>query len=346
MPESTRGASGNTSVETSDALKPARATAHVPQRIRAQWEHFRLRDSGLTQRQTELIGVARWPDDRFNREGTLENNRYGRAFFEQSRHLAQKILSGQINSFKDLWGDCRRWRGDYEMKFGGANEKFGLPRNALTKLYRTAIFKDDQYEYVARRIVDAASPFRDRTAGPPRAFAQSGFEVKIDASIPNHVHLAITYQPRILIDGNSMELTRTRVFLETNSEELYIFRPDRPVVGMMLHPNEESMRAFEEKLETLSASLMRRRPDGAIERLDRTYVIDTLADTHWFSVHAMLDSRGSAAKSEMAVRAMAYAQGIELPPFERGIVPDIEAFLRPKSGFRACYRSFLDLDTR
>lgn len=80
--------------------------------------------------------------------------------------------------------------------------------------------------------------------------------------------------------------------------------------------------------------------------MSRNQLLNALADIHWLSAHAMLDKRGSAAKTELAVRALAHANGHELPPFRHGIVPDIEAFLRTQEDFRASYKRFFERSAR
>jgi hypothetical protein len=41
----------------------------------------------------------------------------------------------------------------------------------------------------------------------------------------------------------------------------------------------------------------------------------------------IFDLRGSSAKSELFIRSLAVASGVELPPFKRGFVPDLESFV-------------------
>jgi len=60
----------------------------------------------------------------------------------------------------------------------------------------------------------------------------------------------------------------------------------------------------------------------------------------------MPDKRGSAAKTELCVRALANAHGVELPPFGRGVIPDLEAFVRSRTEFVASYAAMFDTATR
>nr|WP_052321707.1 hypothetical protein [Ralstonia sp. A12] len=67
-----------------------------------------------------------------------------------------------------------------------------------------------------------------------------------------------------------------------------------------------------------------------------------LGEIHWWLVHAMPDERGSSAKAELSVRAVAAAHGVELPPFRRGVVPDLEAFAVDRSRFSANYARWFE----
>jgi len=74
----------------------------------------------------------------------------------------------------------------------------------------------------------------------------------------------------------------------------------------------------------------------------RGQLLAALGNVHWWMAHAMPDKRGSAAKTELCVRALANAHGVELPPFGRGVIPDLEAFVSPRSEFVASYAAMFD----
>ncbi|KPW29860.1 hypothetical protein ALO59_02558 [Pseudomonas amygdali pv. mellea] len=58
--------------------------------------------------------------------------------------------------------------------------------------------------------------------------------------------------------------------------------------------------------------------------------------------HAMPDQRGSAAKTELCVRSIAQARGMDLPPMMLGIVPDLEALTMPLKDFVKSYEGFFE----
>ncbi len=59
----------------------------------------------------------------------------------------------------------------------------------------------------------------------------------------------------------------------------------------------------------------------------------TLGELHGWLSHAMPDTRGSAAKTELCVRSLAQARGMDLPPFKPGFVPDLEAMIQPRAEY-------------
>jgi Avirulence protein len=67
-----------------------------------------------------------------------------------------------------------------------------------------------------------------------------------------------------------------------------------------------------------------------------------LAEIHWMLAHAMPADRLRAATSETALRAIARATGAELPPFRKGVVPDLEAFVTPLDQFKKNYASLFE----
>ncbi|WP_248972575.1 XopAH/AvrB family type III secretion system effector [Pseudomonas tremae] len=72
------------------------------------------------------------------------------------------------------------------------------------------------------------------------------------------------------------------------------------------------------------------------------HALKTLAEIHWWAVHAVPDMRGSAAKAELCVRSIAQARGMDLPPMKLGIVPDLEALTMNLKDFVNSYEGFFD----
>jgi Avirulence protein len=70
--------------------------------------------------------------------------------------------------------------------------------------------------------------------------------------------------------------------------------------------------------------------------------MEKLAEIHWMLAHAVPAGGDSAARSERALRAIACAAGTELPPFRKGVIPDLEAFITPLDQFKRRYASLFE----
>ena len=261
----------------------------------------------------QLYGVARWPRV-FSETDAEENNfEYGLAFAEESLRLGHRIRQEKYSHFVYLWKDCREWRAAYEMKFGGKDASFGESRIGASKVYRTPIMSYERYAYVAQRI--AAIPLAQRS------FLTGQINWPKTA-----VPLQISHTATTTLGGRERRLTELRALFEADGSPLRAGLIVPFEIGLMTHTG--SIESSHLRVEANKLFKQAISPDLAPEQRLRV-----MADLHWISAHAMFDKRGSAAKSEMAVRAIGYAVGIELPPFASGIVPDLEAFLTPREEY-------------
>jgi Avirulence protein len=133
-----------------------------------------------------------------------------------------------------------------------------------------------------------------------------------------------------LLRGRKVRLTQLEAWLEPDGTPLQALPGELLEIGNIRHTRLRDMDHVTPDLEKLFKAALE--PGLAPQEHLRA-----MGDLHWLLAHAMLDARGSAAKSEMLVRAVGYAVGIELPPFARGIVPDLEAFLTPREEFADHY---------
>lgn len=108
-----------------------------------------------------------------------------------------------------------------------------------------------------------------------------------------------------------------------------------PVGNRMSHTPVQNIDTIVEHLETLFTHVTN-------SQNTPQETLKGLAEMHWWAAHAMPDERGSAAKAEFCVRSAANAMGMELPPFKRGIIPDLEAFMTPRADFVRNYASMFD----
>src|SRR5690606_23915624 len=59
-------------------------------------------------------------------------------------------------------------------------------------------------------------------------------------------------------------------------------------------------------------------------------VLEAVAHLHYYTAHAMPFERGTAAITDMAVRAILDARGIENGMWREGLLPDVEALVTPE----------------
>jgi avirulence protein len=75
-------------------------------------------------------------------------------------------------------------------------------------------------------------------------------------------------------------------------------------------------------------------------------MVKQLAEIHYLLTQAAFDYRGSASRSELTVRTLAAAAGIELPPFKSGFVPDLESFMNSRTEFVTNYIHAFEMPTQ
>jgi avirulence protein len=286
----------------------------------------------------ERVGVAlvlRPPD---LRTLTPQDQRYGSEFHRASVTLANEIVQGRLPQLQDLWVRCREWRlHQWEQALArrpqldrsdpgvaarimaqrqsfATSREGGVDVQTLTPIVR-------QYESIVPKILQAApqpclSPLDDQ---PALTFAQS-----------------------LTLDGRKIELTRLFVHVNDDGSRVVCRQVPRkdghPSSGYMRHTEQSDAVVLMAHANQLYQRV--RSPGVATAEARR----DLLAEMHWILAHAMPDNRGSAAKSELAVRASALAVGLDLPPFRPEIGPDLEAFVTPLPVFVQRYRGDYFMD--
>lgn len=278
----------------------------------------------LTEQEKALVGVARWPDPTYNTEHSEQQQAYGRLLWSTSRDAGSQIAQGRIGSFLELWTYARDWRGSLA---GDRDSKiFGLAsaRTATQKLDAENISPmTDQYRYI-----------RDRYEN------RSGGEVEYSA-FPGVIPDAMCFRAADSIDGQPIALTAMVMSTDHSAD-----RNAPPYVALRQlgygHLSEpfrieysgvpESQRIMDHA-ETLYARAL----DPAATQAQ---ALETIADLHWWLSHGMPDQRGSAAKTELSVRSIAQARGLDLPPLRHGIVLDLEAMTTPREEFVRNYAGY------
>ncbi|MCC4618061.1 hypothetical protein LL972_19035 [Xanthomonas campestris pv. asclepiadis] len=299
-------------------------------------------ESKLSPTQIALTGVARWPHPRFNQDSTPENQQYGRRFHSTARDGGARIASGQIQTFRQLWdfaGAARHsWATQQTAQPGGAGKPHqgnaqpfaaGYPRQInvstpLTEHYAYLIPRVRQLPLVRQAnglVADAGQPTPDGFMAHDvfeMAGELNGEKVPLTqlrlAVNPDHFHHPLAQQGRAGHEG----------VVETSAFPFCIRHTPFELVQLIMN-----------HVENLFADLVAPGHDPA-------ELMPALGNLHWWMAHAMPDLRGSAAKTELAIRALANAHGVELPPFARGNVPDLEAFVTDRESFSARYADLFE----
>lgn len=228
------------------------------------------------------------------------------------------ISSGRISSFREMWDAARDWR---SRTAGSVAEEFYTERGSehagtLTPLEGT-------YEYIRDR-------YSNRTDGV------------IEPSVVSDAPPSRRFQMTDEIDGEPVALTSIVLSTDSGADRESLLYTSLRDAGLddgdpfrIEHTAPSEVPRIMDHAETLYSRAL----DPSVSDAD---ALSTLGELHWWSAHAMPDDRGSAAKTELAVRSIAQSRGMDLPPFKRGTVPDLEAMTTPRSEFVEKYPDMFD----
>lgn len=289
--------------------------------------------SRLSDRQIELIGVARWPAAEHNLEDDPSNRQYGHRFHATARDAADRIANGQITSWRQLWHFASAARHSWALQGGNQGEALnarrfagGYPRDEPE--YGTRM--TGKYEYVAQQVWRMRRELPVQTNGLIHLIRQNH-------DVPDDFMSHRVLEANDKINDTPIKLTKLLVpngdgsdFMTPIAGEFQEqhFLPAYPCV--IEHTDPELVQPITNHVEHLFEELM-----GSLPAEDQA--IRQLGGIHWWMAHAMPDARGSAAKTELCIRAMAGAMGMELPPFEHGVIPDLEAFMTDRETYADNY---------
>lgn len=273
--------------------------------------------SSLTRRERSLIGVARWPSEH-NRESAPDQQSYGLSFWRATRETGSRISEGKVGSYRQLWSEARDWR---SRNAGSHAEGFDTERGpghqgTLTPLEGTYEYIRDRYSNrtdgsIQESLVSGAPPSRryqltDEIDGQPIALSS----------------IVLSGDPRA--DRDSLYYASLREAGLDDGEPFYIDHTAPSEVPRILD-HAESL--YKKALDTSASD---------------SQALRSMGELHWWVANAMPDDRGSAAKTEFTVRSIAQSRGMDLPPFQRGVVPDLEAMTMPRSEFVEKYSGMFD----
>ncbi len=282
--------------------------------------------SSLPKPEQSLIGLARWPDPAHNKEHDRDHQAYGRSFLEATRDAGTQLSQGGIRSLRELWTYAQDWRGSKassndrrDFGVGSQRRDVGVASPDMTSLI-------GPYTYIRDRYKDR---YKNRRKDPSDGFLEP----------PEHV--SWRYAVNDSIDGKPIVLSSVSIrteWDEASAKDYLASLHDENWRGEGPPPfriNHTSL-ANSQRIMDHAESLFSRALDPSISRSE---ALTTLGELHWWLSHAMPDIRGSAAKTELGVRALAQARGMDLPPFKHGFVPDLEALTRPREDFVKHYAS-------
>ncbi|TKC81611.1 hypothetical protein FAZ69_26955 [Trinickia terrae] len=282
----------------------------------------------LTEQEQGLVGAARWPDI-YDQSATPQNQEYCRSMYRASSAAASGVASGGIKSFDALWNAATDWRLERVGADTPGREAFATERSAGS-VFNTKL--DMQYASIIPKILDHRRAAARTYDGPLLAgvrckvYQQTG---KLDGrTIPLTTLSAAT-------DKRELAQKMGQVYEQHDDFEEIEDSLNRRHPNNIVHTDAQYLPRIKQHLESLFAQATR----GTLAPKD---ALRTIARIHWWAASAAPDMRGSAAKAEFAARALAGAHGIELPPFKKGVVPDIEAMLCSESEFVARYSSLFE----
>ncbi len=269
----------------------------------------------LSYHQQCLVGVARWPDPQYNREHLSSQMEYGQAFWQESRRLGEAIAKGRVADFDTLWDKARDWRVAIS---GGDEETFGDER--FPTLNHTATTPlAGPYAYIKQR-------FNHRNDGELAENVDGSHSLEFPLREKLHDEDLLLSTVVLSTDLHaSREDARYSHFRNLDLDEPFFIR----------HTFSTDVAAIKQHV----ASLFTQAIDPS---LSKEQVMKHLANIHWWMANAMPDHRGSAAKTELCVRALAQARGLDLPPMKQGILADLEAMTTRRKDFVKNYQHFLD----
>ncbi|ALU59468.1 MULTISPECIES: XopAH/AvrB family type III secretion system effector [Pseudomonas] len=275
--------------------------------------------SRLMPYQQALVGVARWPDPHFNRDDAPHQMEYGESFYHKSRELGASVANGEIETFQELWSEARDWRAS---RAGQDARLFSSSRDPnSSRAFVTPI--TGPYEFLKDRFANR----------------KDGEKHKMLDFLPH----SNTFRFHGKIDGERLPLTWISISSDRHADRTKdpyqrLRNQGMNDVGepnVMLHTQAEYVPKIMQHVEHLYKAAT----DAALSDAN---ALKKLAEIHWWTVQAVPDFRGSAAKAELCVRSIAQARGMDLPPMRLGIVPDLEALTMPLKDFVKSYQGFFE----
>ncbi len=260
-----------------------------------------------------------------------KDRQYGRAFHAESKRLGAEIATGEVASFGQLWGRCRQWRVAQFDKAKASDQLRRMDNTAGSQqssaetrsLFASPRLPDEAFNCTPILGVYVQLHSQIMAADGEISYGDKGQQTRL-------------VQQTAELNGKIIPLTTLAAFNNEKGERYAVQTsvvPQTKVFGLMGHTLSHHLPALKNRLEQLFAQALSPSTTGHAERLGM------LAEMHWLLAHAMLDHRGSAAKSELSIRSIAMAMDMELPPFREHVAPDLIAFVTTLDEFKSRYES-------
>jgi avirulence protein len=312
---------------------------HLPSKVLEHRTFPSSIQSSLPLSAQKKVGLLRAPD---LDESLIKNRDYNLAMVQEALRfgglIEQAFASGQCPPLIALWRTCQAWRiGRLDSRShpeeirSFATSRLGNTLQSFTPFSAC----DERYGYLASTMLA-----NEKVLKKDLIFWE-GQLVK-----------RLSIRPSMYIQGRLVPLTQLRASFNEQNEpvalpEMLCVRKEIEeaaktdvgvVCGVILHIDaahfDVCIRALHSKVQQFGLQFITVRHGKALFVND---ILTQLADIHYLLAHTMLDLRGSAAKSELLVRSLAVAAGLELSAFKKGFVPDLEAFMLTHDEFVTRY---------
>jgi avirulence protein len=312
-------------------------------------------NSVLSEQDSKQVGLLRAPhldtttikDFSYNIGMTQEAVRLGAEIHQTLRH-------GGSLDFRSHWECCRNWRvGMLSTKTSSDEVKsFMSSREAVKTNFLTPIDIDDErYEHVLVFLLDRVSNLRSlrHDDGGKGVFYQAA--VKLENQTVPLTKITLFLDKQGCIKEKPFEYHENPHAQSKSGSFRRSLKLDNFTAGVMCHTGSAYLPLIVKQLQCKLSEfevLLKKANEHqgwdrklAVANLEDQYerrFVKIFASIHYLLAHAMLDKLGSAAKSELFIRALAVAAGFELRPFKVGYVPDLEAFMSSHDDFVRDYR--------
>jgi hypothetical protein len=321
--------------------------------------------STLTEEMRQKIGLMRAPG---LDESLFPNFNYNLSMCSEAlilgQHLRNECKAGNQPSFPTLWEACRAWRvSSLDLESNTEDiDNFSSSRlwHNHSHIFSTSIHAFDiKYGH----LIGVTTKHIQRATRVMPSHQQIQFrELELsDQFWKDKIVQLVSLQHFVIIQEQRIPLTTLRTVLnerdqavphpwshidnknrKIDSKKLVKVPPNELSDGVLLHTEAKYLDLLSEEIESKLQRVLKLFVSDSSCIREQSELLTRLAEIHYLLAHAAFDCRGSAAKSELLIRTLAIASGVELSPFKKGFIPDLEAFVHPKGDYINLYLHAFD----